>query len=396
MTQTQTVTPEPPSMAERRPAQVHVGRLSLTDFRNYARLGVDLAPGAVVLTGENGAGKTNLLEAVSLLTPGRGLRRAALDEIARLGAPDGFAIHALIEGPFGDCEIGTGTAGAGPGEAGRRVRINGAAARSADALLEWLRVIWLTPSMDGLFTGPASDRRRFLDRLVLTIDPAHGRRALDFEKAMRSRNRLLSEGSRDSAWFEAIEAPMAESAVAIAAARAELVRLLAAMTERQPADGPFPKAAIALSGTLEEAIAMRPAIDVEEEYRATLAAGRPRDQAAGRTLEGPHRSDLLVRHTPKDMPAESCSTGEQKALLVGMVLAQARLVGELSGSAPILLLDEIAAHFDTQRRAALFDILEDLNCQVFMTGTEPTLFESLATRAQFLTVSGGTVTGAKD
>ncbi|MBN7761484.1 DNA replication/repair protein RecF [Nitratireductor aquimarinus] len=373
-------------------AQVHVTRLSLTDFRNYHALALDLAPGAVVLTGENGAGKTNLLEAVSFLSPGRGLRRAKFDDVARVGAETGFAIHARLEGPFGECEIGTGTAGMQPGaETGRRLRINGETARTADAMLEWVRVLWLTPAMDALFTGPAGDRRRFLDRLVLAIDPAHGRRALDYEKAMRARNRLLSEDSRDAGWFDAIETQMAETGVAIAAARAEMVRLLAAMNERLPADGPFPTAEIALEGTIDAEIGRNAAVDVEEMFRRLLRDHRPRDRAAGRTLEGPHRSELLVRHVPKDMPAARCSTGEQKALLVGLILAHARLTGELSGSAPILLLDEISAHFDPDRRAALFSILEELNCQAFMTGTEASLFSAIEGRAQFFSVSAGAI-----
>ncbi len=373
-------------------AQVHVTRLSLTDFRNYHALALDLAPGAVVLTGENGAGKTNLLEAVSFLSPGRGLRRAKFDDVARVGAETGFAIHARLEGPFGECEIGTGTAGMQPGaETGRRLRINGETARTADAMLEWVRVLWLTPAMDALFTGPAGDRRRFLDRLVLAIDPAHGRRALDYEKAMRARNRLLSEDSRDAGWFDAIETQMAETGVAIAAARAEMVRLLAAMNERLPADGPFPTAEIALEGTIDAEIGQHAAVDVEEMFRRLLRDHRPRDRAAGRTLEGPHRSELLVRHVPKDMPAARCSTGEQKALLVGLILAHARLTGELSGSAPILLLDEISAHFDPDRRAALFSILEELNCQAFMTGTEASLFSAIEGRAQFFSVSAGAI-----
>ncbi|MDJ1463658.1 DNA replication/repair protein RecF [Nitratireductor sp. GZWM139] len=373
-------------------AQVHVTRLSLTDFRNYHALALDLAPGAVVLTGENGAGKTNLLEAVSFLSPGRGLRRAKFDDVARVGAETGFAIHARLEGPFDECEIGTGTAGMQPGaETGRRLRINGETARTADAMLEWVRVLWLTPAMDALFTGPAGDRRRFLDRLVLAIDPAHGRRALDYEKAMRARNRLLSEDSRDAGWFDAIETQMAETGVAIAAARAEMVRLLAAMNERLPADGPFPTAEIALEGTIDAEIGQNAAVDVEEMFRRLLRDHRPRDRAAGRTLEGPHRSELLVRHVPKDMPAARCSTGEQKALLVGLILAHARLTGELSGSAPILLLDEISAHFDPDRRAALFSILEELNCQAFMTGTEASLFSAIEGRAQFFSVSAGAI-----
>jgi DNA replication and repair protein RecF len=372
------------------PPQVFLSRLKVADFRNYSTLALDLSPGPVVLTGENGAGKTNLLEAISFLTPGRGLRRASHSQVTRDGAADGFAIHARIDGPQGVVEIGTGTAGTAPGESGRKVRINGATAR-ADDMLDWLRVIWLVPAMDALFTGPASDRRRFLDRLVLAIDPEHGRRALDYERAMRGRNRLLTEQSGDDRWFEAIEVQMAETGVAVAAARAEIVRLLKSMIERLPADSPFPQSEMTLSGLLEEQLATRPAVEVEEDFRRTLGAARWRDRAAGRTLDGPHRSDLLIRHRPKDMPAELCSTGEQKALLIGLVLSHARLTGELSGMAPILLLDEIAAHLDPGRRAALFTILEELNSQVFMTGTEPGLFASLEGKALFLTVSGGIV-----
>ncbi|WP_265516364.1 DNA replication/repair protein RecF [Nitratireductor luteus] len=383
-----------PENEARRPARVYLTKLSLTDFRNYRALSLELTPGPIVLTGENGAGKTNLLEAVSFLSPGRGLRRATLEDVARAGSDAGFAVHAQVGGPFGECSIGTGTAGAvtPAGEtAARRVRINGETIRSADAMLEWLRVIWVTPAMDQLFTGPAADRRRFLDRLVLAIDPAHGRRALDYEKAMRARNRLFADDMRDEAWFAAIETQMAETGVAIAAARHEMVRLLAAMIERLPAEGPFPKARIALDGTVDAQMGSRPAVDIEEDFRLRLAAERGRDRAAGRALEGPHRTELLVHHAPKDMPAASCSTGEQKALLLGLVLAHARLTAELSGTAPVLLLDEIAAHFDAERRAGLFDILEELNCQAFMTGTEPQLFESLRSRASFWTVSAGTV-----
>ncbi|MBZ9992485.1 DNA replication/repair protein RecF [Mesorhizobium sp. BH1-1-4] len=377
------------------PAQTHISKLTLTNFRNYATLAIDVAPGAVVFSGDNGAGKTNLLEAISFLTPGRGLRRAPYVDVAREGGDGGFALHARLDGADGEVEIGTGISGGDTAEGGRRVRINGAAARAED-MLEWLRVVWLTPAMDSLFTGPAADRRRFLDRLVLAIDPGHGQRALDYEKAMRGRNRLLTEGSRDAGWFEAIETQMAETGVAIAAARAEMVRLLTAMIDRLPDSGPFPQADIGLSGDLEAEIAAAPAVDVEERFRRALADGRDRDRAAGRTLEGPHRSDLLVRHRPKAMPAELCSTGEQKALLVGIVLSHARLTGEMSGLTPILLLDEIAAHLDAGRRAALFSILEDLNCQAFMTGTDAALFSSLEGRAQFLTVDHGTVGPTED
>ena len=367
-----------------------IRKLTLTDFRNYAALSLDLEPGMVVFSGENGAGKTNLLEAISLLSPGRGLRRAPYAELAREGSAGGFAVHASLDGAQGAFEIGTGTAGLDPGsESGRRVRIN-SAQTSADDLLDWLRVLWLTPAMDALFTGPAGDRRRFLDRLVLAVDPGHGRRAQDYEKAMRSRNRLLSDGSRDWAFFDAIEMQMVESGTAIAAARAEMVRLLAAMIDRLP-EGPFPQADLALEGFLEAMVGHAPAVEIEERFRQALAAGRERDRAAGRTLDGPHRSDLLVRHRPKSMPAALCSTGEQKALLVGIVLSHARLSGEMSGGVPILLLDEIAAHLDPGRRAALFSILEELGCQTFMTGTEAALFSSIEGRAQFLTVDHGSV-----
>ncbi len=377
------------------PPRVWLTRLMLTDFRNYSHLELDLGPGPMILTGENGAGKTNLLEAISFLTPGRGLRRAVLADVARNGGSGGFAIHAELDGPLGAFEIGSGTTAADGSENGRRVRINGANAKTVDALLEWLRVIWITPAMDGLFTGPAGDRRRFLDRLVLAIDPGHARRAMDYEKAMRGRNRLLADNSADGAWFDSIEASMAETATAIAAARLELVRLLVGKAGAAGEKSPFPAASITLAGTLEAVVGEQAATDVEEEFRKTLRESRPRDRIAGRTLEGPHRSDLLVRHVPKDMPAGQCSTGEQKALLVGLVLAHARLTGELSGMAPVLLLDEIAAHLDESRRAAMFDLVGELNTQAFMTGTDRALFSSVGRGGQFFTVANGALTREK-
>jgi DNA replication and repair protein RecF len=373
-----------------RPDRVSVRRLKLSDFRNYTELTLPLGPGHVVLTGENGSGKTNLIEAVSFLSPGRGLRRASYDDVARTSGHDGFAIHASLDCMiYGDAEIGTGTAGGGEG--GRKVRINSNAA-SGDELLDYARILWVVPSMDGLFTGGASDRRRFLDRMVLAIDTSHGKRVLDYEKAMRSRNRLLSDGNSDNQWLDAIESQMAELGIAIAAARSEAMRLIAAMIERLPAEGPFPKADCFLEGTLEQRIGLEAALDLEEDFRRTMRDGRARDRAAGRTLEGPHRTDLIVQHRPKSMPAALCSTGEQKALLIGLILAHARLTGELSGMAPILLLDEIAAHLDTGRRAALFGILDDLGGQAFMTGTDRSLFEALEGDAQFFNVAGGELT----
>src|SRR5690606_1041690 len=226
-----------------------------------------------------------------------------------------------------------------------------------------LRVIWLTPAMDGLFTGPAADRRRFLDRAVLAIDRAHGTRVNAFEKAMRGRNRLLAEMNPNGAWLDAIETQMAELGVAIAAARREWAGVIARLIAAEAPDAPFPWAEIALEGPLEHYLDSHSASAAEDLYRADLAGERPTDAHAGRTLSGPHRSDLRVRHGPKQAAAEICSTGEQKALLIGLVLAEARLAAQLSGETPVVLLDEIAAHLDERRRGALFDVLGDLGCQ---------------------------------
>lgn len=371
--------------------RVFLRELKLTDFRNYARVSLPLDSRHVVLTGENGAGKTNLMEAVSFLSPGRGLRRAALADVARVGAASGFAVFADIEGMEGDVEIGTGTEGGDEGPV-RRLRINGTSAKSVDELTDHLRVLWLTPAMDGLFTGPSADRRRFLDRLVLSLDPAHGRRAGDFERAMRGRNRLLAEGRFDPAWLSGVERQMASLGVAMALARQEMLGLLTTLVHAQDLSTAFPSASLALSGFLDGEL-IAPAIDLEDRYAAMLEEGRYRDAAAGRTLEGPHRSDLLVRHREKDMEAERCSTGEQKALLVGLVLAHARLVANMTGHAPILLLDEIAAHLDEGRRAALFDRIDALGGQAFMTGTDKSMFSALGDRARFVTVSDGHLSG---
>ena len=375
-----------------------IERLQLTEFRNYEALTLALDGRHVVLTGDNGAGKTNLLEAVSFLAPGRGMRRASYDAVTRHGAARGFAVAALVEGALREARIGTGympgTDGA-EGEASsgsRRVRIDGANAPRADALADHLRIAWLSPASDGLFTGPAGDRRRFLDRLVLALDPAHSTRMSAYERAMRQRNRLLDERPLEDAWFDGLEWQMAELGTAIAIARVELVTLLSAMIERMP-EGAFPRAALSLSGEMEADATRMPAIDLEERLRTALGRSRSRDRAAGRSTVGPHTSDLSVAHGPKAMPAHLCSTGEQKALLVGLTVAHARLVGEASGLPPVLLLDEIAAHLDARRREALFDILEGLGGQAFMTGTDRALFEPLGGRAQFLHVADGEVRG---
>ena len=379
--------------------RVHVTRLRLSDFRNYAGATLTTDPRHVVLTGANGSGKTNLLEALSFLSPGRGMRRATLTQVGRTGAagedrsPVPWAVHVRAEGQVGPVEIGTGLqAGASEAAPARRVQINGAAARGSDALLEHLRVTWLTPALDGLFTGPGSDRRRFLDRMVLAIDPGHARRVADYERALTGRNRMLGEGVTDPAWLDAQEAQIAEIGTAVAAARAECVGLLQAMMdEADIADSPFPRAETRLEGTLDDALRTLRVGDAEAAFIVMLREGRGRDRAAGRTLDGPHRTNLAVRHAPKAMDAASCSTGEQKALLTGLVLAHARLVARLTGAAPLLLLDEIAAHLDGARRAALFDIIDALGSQAWMTGTDPELFDALGARAQRFHVDDGTV-----
>lgn len=376
---------------------VYLEKLKLARFRNHASLDMDLDPRHVVLTGENGAGKTNILEAVSFLSPGRGLRRASYDQVGQKGSNGAWTVFAKICGAEGEVNIGTGLQETAHGvETQRRVHVNGAQAKTSDSLLEHSRILWLTPAMDGLFTGPASDRRRFLDRLVLAVDPAHGRRVSDFEKSMRSRNKLLAENSPDSGWLDATEVQLAELAVAVASARHELVTLLSGVIihNNDPAS-PFPDALVSLSGTLETEIGEIPASDLESEYLDRLKNSRRLDASAGRTLEGPHRSDMIVHHRPKAMLASQCSTGEQKALLIGLMLAHARLVGEMHGFAPVLLLDEVAAHLDEIRRAALYDMVDALGCQAWMTGTDYALFKALDNRASFFTLaSGGTVSRA--
>jgi DNA replication and repair protein RecF len=348
-----------------------LARLVLTDFRNHRD--AMLAPGAglVVLTGDNGAGKTNVLEAVSLLSPGRGLRGAPLSDMARTGGGGGFAVSARLV----DVEIGTGVFPPAPDR--RQVRINGAAA-SATSLSEWLSVLWLTPAMDRLFQESAGGRRRFLDRLVLALEPGHAVHAARYEAAMRARNKLLAEEApRDEAWLSALEARMAEHGTALAVARDRAVALLSERLSAAP-HGPFARPGLALQGGRE---------DLAQE----LARGRSRDSAAGRTLAGPHRTDLEVTHFDKGLPAGLCSTGEQKALLLSIVLAHADLVAERAGRRPILLLDEVAAHLDPSRRAALFDRLQAGGGQVWITGTEAGLFSEVGPAATRLDIREGRI-----
>jgi len=372
---------------------VYLRELKLAGFRNYQTLGLELDQRHVVLTGENGSGKTNLMEAVSFLSPGRGLRRAAYETVGKSNQSGAWSVFAELEGAQGDVSIGTGLSETAAGvETQRRVRINGTPVKTNDELLDHSRIIWLTPAMDGLFTGPAGERRKFLDRLVLAIDPMHGRRVLDFEKAMRGRNKLLSEENTHAQWLDAVEAQMAELGIAIAAARMELVSLLSTVIIRNnDPNSPFPDAMLQMEGILENSYGDMASSDLENEYADRLRASRWSDKGAGRTLEGPHRSDMKVSHGPKGMVAGHCSTGEQKALLVGIILAHARLTAEMNGFPPILLLDEIAAHLDASRRVALFDMIDLLGCQAFMTGTDRQLFDVLGARGNFFTVHDGKV-----
>jgi DNA replication and repair protein RecF len=372
-------------------ARVWVERLTLTDFRNHARFSQTFDARPVVLTGPNGAGKTNLIEAISLLAPGQGLRRAPYPEIARRGA-DAWAVAARVHTPIGPVDIGTGLTGVSTASnrTGRTVRIDGEPQSGSGVLADYVEMVWLTPAMDGLFTGAGGDRRRFLDRMILCFDPGYRTRVNHFERAMAQRNRLLEEGVRENARLEGLEIVMAETGVAMAAARAQTVAALATMIEARrdrATASAFPWAKLELEGALEAALAERPAVEVEDAYTRTLANVRERDRGAGRALDGPHRSDLVVGHGPKDAPARQCSTGEQKALLVGLILAHAELMAERrQGAAPILLLDEIAAHLDASRRAALFDEIVAIGTQAWMTGTDSEAFSALGERAQRLTL----------
>ncbi|MEW5963681.1 MAG: DNA replication/repair protein RecF [Pseudomonadota bacterium] len=378
-------------------SRLWVERLTLERFRNYERVTLEAGPEPVVLVGPNGAGKTNLLEALSLIAPGQGLRRAPFGDLAAAGGGGGWAVAARVHTPFGAVEIGTGLkAGGASDRKARIVRIDGEPQSGSGALADYVEMVWVIPAMDGLFTGPATERRRFLDRLILCFDPSYRTRAGRFERAMQSRNRLLADGVAENARLEGFEIIIAETGVAIAAARAEAVGALAGIIAARRArdgEGPFPWATIALEGTLEAELALHPAVDVEDAYLARLRRTRERDRAAGRTLEGPHRSDLVVGHGPKGMPARLASTGEQKALLIGLVLAHAELVtARQDGTAPILLLDEVSAHLDVERRAGLYAELIRLGAQAWMTGTDTVAFEPLVGRARFWRVEEGRVT----
>jgi DNA replication and repair protein RecF len=367
-----------------------VQRLTLNNFRNYHTASLEAGAKTMVLVGPNGAGKTNLIEAISFFAPGRGLRRTTLDEVAFSEGDGSWAVAAEIEGALGLATLGTGIER--PLEDGsaiqRKCRIDREPVGSAAAFADHVRVVWLIPAMDALFAGAPSERRRFLDRLVLAVDAEHASRVAALERSLRSRNRLLEETRPDAHWLDAVEHETAELAVAVAGLRMETVRRLDAVLAKRKGSA-FPAAEVTLDGWMEQLIADHPAAEIEERYRAVLHDNRARDAAAGRTLDGPHLSDLNVIYAEKNIAGADASTGEQKALLIGLVLAHARLIAEMTGFSPILLLDEVVAHLDPARRRALHGELAQLGGQVWMTGADPVLFAEIDAGAAVVEVSSG-------
>jgi DNA replication and repair protein RecF len=374
---------------------LYVSRLTLTDFRNHAALDLQLDGRPVCLFGPNGAGKTNIVEALTMLAPGRGLRTASLSDVARAGdefRAQPWAVSARIMQDGQETVVGAGAERTPEGGVKRLARRDGQPATAAE-LAEAARMTWLTPAMDRLWSGPAGDRRKFFDRLTLARASEHGHSAAAYERAMRERQRLLSERVFDDSWLGGLEREMSAHGAAIAAARVETLHRLQSAIDTRP-DGAFPKAMLELEGLMEARFENGAAsADVEEDFAELLRDVRGRDAGAGRALDGPHRSDLLARHAAKDMPADQCSTGEQKALLVGLTLAQARALAGDPGAGPsLILIDEAAAHLDGVRRAALFDELLSNAGQAWLTGTDENLFEAFGDRAQRFEVKDGKVT----
>jgi DNA replication and repair protein RecF len=373
-----------------------ISSLKLHNYRCYEQLALnDLSPGFLVFYGDNGAGKTNILEAASLLSPGRGLRTAKIQDIQRradvLSSSGSWAVSASISMDYGSVQVGTGLDATTDK---RVVRIQGETARGQNALSDYISCIWLTPQMDRLFIDSLSHRRRFLDRLIFAFDPGHSGRVTRYENAMRQRSRLLQDSRRtgsasvDPVWLSGLEAQMAETAVAIAAARLGFVQSLQAVCDEFE-NAYFPRARLSVQGTLEELLENAPALEVEELFKHQLLESRGGDMLTGGAATGPHKSDLAAFYAVKNMRADQCSTGEQKALLTGIILAHARLVAAERGRPPVLLLDEVAAHLDEDRRAGLYDLLEGLKCQVWLTGTDRGLFDAIGKRGQFFEVKDG-------
>ncbi len=369
-----------------------ISTLKLHNFRCYRDVALTpVSAGLVVLYGPNGAGKTNLLEALSLLSPGRGLRGARNMEIQcqSLGqnASKPWAVAATLETSYGAVQLGTGLDGVSEK---RIVRINGVSVRGQNALAEHMGCVWLTPQMDRLFLDSTSHRRRFLDRLIFAFDPGHSGRVTRYENAMRQRSKLLSEGKNEPSWLDSLEAQMAETALSIVAARLDFVERLQGACEAAD-HSVFPLAQLRAQGTLEEILAKSSALEVEDVFKYQLSQSRQRDAVVGGASSGPHKSDLRVRYAAKNMPADQCSTGEQKALLIGIIMAHAQLIAAERGAPPILLLDEVAAHLDEVRRAALYEMLIALGGQVWLTGTDKNLFTAIEGSAQFYEVRDASV-----
>jgi len=388
---------EPPLGHDVDQERISVARLTLTDFRSYATGRIESDGSSCILTGPNGAGKTNVLEALSFLAPGRGLRRAKTAEVGRrdltIGAAGrSWAVAARLQGPRGPIDIGTGTRGNDSDAQSverRRVRIDGDDVGQQSALADHLALSWLTPQMDRLFLEGPTARRRFLDRLVFTFDPAHAGRVSAYEHALRERMRVLQSGRTEPAWLDALEATIAEKGVAVSAARSTMAQNLNQVC--QATEGPFPSASVECQGQVETWLADGPALGAEDQVRAALFANRTSDAATGRATFAPHRCDLLVSYSAKQQPADACSTGEQKALLISLVLAHADLVRRTTGTAPILLLDEVAAHLDEDRRHALFNQLIGLGGQFWLTGTDASQFKPIADHTAHFTVSNGDI-----
>jgi DNA replication and repair protein RecF len=372
-------------------ASASVARLTLTEFRCYSSARIDVSPGVIVLTGPNGAGKTNLLEAISLLSPGRGLRSVRSTEFQRISAPPDalWGVAATIADAAGETLVGTGR----EADSERRIiQIDGRPGRSQAALAEILSVVWLTPHMDRLFIEGAKARRRFLDRLIFGLDPAHAGRVTRHDVALRQRARLLAERPKETAWLNAVEAELAATGVALAAARVDMVGRLAQALDA--ATGPFPRPIITAQGPVEARLMQEPALATEDWLKDNLMRNRTSDAAQGETRIGAHRGDLAVTYREKNVPAALTSTGEQKAMLVAIILAAARLAMAERGRTPILLLDEVAAHLDEGRRQALYGEIGALGVQAWMTGTDHTLFEALKGSAQHFTIRDAHITSA--
>lgn len=362
--------------------------LSFYHFRSYEKAALDdLSERLIVISGANGAGKTNILEAISLFSPGRGLRGAKVLDMQRQDDDTPWALSAQLFLKYGEeIRLGTGRDPTSKNGAEKRVlRVNGNTVRSQNMLSEYLACVWLTPQMDRLFLDSGRERRKFLDRLIFAFDAGHSARVNRYDNALSQRSKLLRNGQMDDSWLSGLEGQMAETAIAIAAARIDFIARLQVACENSD-HAYFPLARFSVAGRVEEDLLSLPALEVEERFKAMLRESRPRDALTGGARAGPHRSDLLVTYDAKNMPADQCSTGEQKALLIGLILAHARLIKAERGAPPILLLDEVAAHLDESRRGALYQILDELEAQVWLTGTERDLFSQIQNKAQFFDV----------